>query len=884
MLGYCNRCFNTLRSSQISKVYYLRQYGCGIPMAQNLDRSLCSRSEPKRFKHGLSVEGERRDLRGDEDFNRYSDPMHDMWDTSGDDEILQFVEAKENCIERGYETTSNKKHKRSPEPEVIVINSSPRNPQNDMPVVNIPGNLQQCKVDSDRLNIVSSNYFLPKGEDASHSGGIFNTNLHFSENVPLEHEPFNDELKKEQSKDLIGCIHSSPFTKTLGSDIEESALLPQVNQELAYHTQKPSSQEVISSPEHYAAMVKETKNTLSVLDYSKNKKSQCVVLSEEQQKVLKLADAGLNIFYTGSAGTGKSILLREMIKKLKDKYDRPGSVAITASTGLAACNIGGITVHSFAGIGLGKGTKENLLKKVKRSRKHVQRWFNSKCLVIDEISMIDGLLLDKLDFIARKIRKSNKAFGGIQLIFCGDFFQLPPVTRDNQEPVFAFDSESWKQAIDATIILTKVFRQQGDTKFIEMLNDMRLGKISPETELEFRKLSRPLEQNDIIPAQLYSTRAEVDRANNSQLVKLEGDCRTYNAIDGGDLPNEELKETLLANFLAPKKLDLKIGAQVMNIKNFDETLVNGSLGKVIDFIDEGTYMFYQSVNNDDMDIEEWEEYKDYLIKNDFKVPKDEDDEELKKETRTSVVKKALREKFRKADEKETVHVLGDSIFDFLKVNCDVSDPNVKANLERKKKLLQEVHLSSKGKKLPLVQFFQPDNSTRTVLVREEAWAVEDENEKPLVTRVQLPLILAWALSIHKSQGQTLSKVKVDLRRVFEKGQAYVALSRAVSRCGLQVLNFDSGKIQAHERVVGFYSGLMTADDAMKLHKPQQIKIDFPIANKKSKVSTPKHTEHKDGSITSLLGRFTKDSASRSITPDIDSLPNSCQNQRDGNIA
>lgn len=534
-------------------------------------------------------------------------------------------------------------------------------------------------------------------------------------------------------------------------------------------------------------------------------------LSKEQEDVIKLAEQGHNIFYTGSAGTGKSILLREMIKILKLTYgsDR---VAVTASTGLAACNIGGITVHSFAGIGLGNGDEATLYKKVRRSRKHLKRWQQISTLVIDEISMLNGGLLDKLDYIAKKIRKNQSSFGGIQLIFCGDFFQLPPVSKDNNPCKFAFESDLWRNGIDVTIMLQKVFRQQGDSKFIDMLNKMRLGQIDEETEIEFKKLSRPLENDEIIPAELYSTRYEVERANNSRLDRLPGNLNTYYAIDGGSLEDDELKEKLLSNFLAPKQLKLKIGAQVMMVKNVDATLVNGSLGKVIDFIDPETYMFYETiVRNPDLATDVLEKFKDNpkLLKESL------EDEEDGDENCNTVRHKLTKAAFCRDDENKSVAQLGDNIFDFL---MDVSGDTTEMieNLQRKRALLKEVHESSTGrKKLPLVRFKTSDLATRTVLIEPEDWCIEDENEQSLVSRVQLPLMLAWSLSIHKSQGQTLPKVKVDLKKVFEKGQAYVALSRAVSREGLQVLNFDKTRILAHEKVIEFYGTLLSADDAIK---------------------------------------------------------------------
>ncbi|CEP61666.1 DNA helicase PIF1 LALA0_S03e08064g [Lachancea lanzarotensis] len=536
---------------------------------------------------------------------------------------------------------------------------------------------------------------------------------------------------------------------------------------------------------------------------------QGLVLSEEQEYVIELAKKGHNLFYTGSAGTGKSVLLRVLIKTLRRKYGNE-NVAVTASTGLAACNIGGITVHSFAGIGLGQGDKKALLKKVKRSKKHCARWSEIHALVIDEVSMIDGDLLDNLDFIAKSLRKSWAPFGGIQIILSGDFFQLPPVNKNNNSATkFAFHAGAWKEAIESTIMLQKVFRQQGDAEFVRMLNEMRMGNISTETEADFKKLSRSLPEDDIIPAELYSTRNEVDRANMSRLNSLPGRCHTYNAIDGGIMKDELQKQKLLSNFLAPKELKLKIGAQVMMIKNMDETLVNGSLGKIIDFIDQTTYMFYDTVKkNPEIETSRLES----MIEG--KIPvndnSDEDDNNQK-----VIRRKSDKDSFCRVGSQLPHDKLDESIFDFLMTDTDNLTVSQKRNIERKKELLEAIKESSGGRKLPFVRFLTPDGSSRLVLVQPEDWAVEDEHQKPLVSRIQLPLMLAWALSIHKSQGQTLPKVKVDLRRIFEKGQAYVALSRATCREGLQVLNFNKSKVQAHESVIEFYRTLTSAQEARK---------------------------------------------------------------------
>lgn len=237
-----------------------------------------------------------------------------------------------------------------------------------------------------------------------------------------------------------------------------------------------------------------------------------VFLSDEQRLVMRMVSENRkSVFFTGSAGTGKSVLLREIIRELRDKYRRePDRVAVTASTGLAACNIGGVTLHSFAGIGLGKESAPELVKKVKRNQKAKNRWLRTKVLIIDEISMVDGDLFDKLEQVARTIRNNGRPFGGIQLVITGDFFQLPPVPDTGCVAKFSFDAATWNTSIDHTIGLNHVFRQKDPGEdgrngaeikltfvvFANMLNEMRIGKMTPESNNAFRALSRPLDERD----------------------------------------------------------------------------------------------------------------------------------------------------------------------------------------------------------------------------------------------------------------------------------------------------------------------------------------------------------------------------------------------------
>lgn len=538
-----------------------------------------------------------------------------------------------------------------------------------------------------------------------------------------------------------------------------------------------------------------------------------IILSNEQEYVLQLAKQGCSLFFTGSAGTGKSVLLKSIIKVFKQQF-LPGEVAVTASTGLAACNIGGITVHSFAGVGLGDGDAHKLIKKVRTNKKARVRWQTTKVLVIDEISMIDGKFFDKLDTIARSLRRnqSHLPFGGIQLVICGDFYQLPPVSKTINHPdgteqrddaVFAFESESWARAVRSTIILKEVFRQKGDQKFIDMLNGMRNGFVDDEAVAEFTRLGRRLEcPEGIVPTELYSTRMEVDYANNSKLRNIRGNAMKYEANDLGTLPAPFLMKTL-ANFLAPQTLFLKKGAQVMCIKNFDETLVNGSLGRVVDFMDRDTYMFHTAM-------------------------------EESPEATLEEIRQLLKPKKDKGEHQQKP----DNVFDFLEEIPDkaaliLSGNEASAftsNKDRKSEYFRLLRETSLGQKYPVVRFMLPDGvNTRDVLVEPEKWVVEEEqgNEHVILAqRQQLPLMLAWALSIHKSQGQTLSKVVVNLSRVFETGQAYVALSRAVSRDGLQVLNFRKERVSVHAKVEAFYKTLSTSEELARVPTGGQQRLPF----------------------------------------------------------
>ncbi|EDK37148.2 hypothetical protein PGUG_01246 [Meyerozyma guilliermondii ATCC 6260] len=260
-------------------------------------------------------------------------------------------------------------------------------------------------------------------------------------------------------------------------------------------------------------------------------------LSNEQKYVIDcVVNQGLNVFYTGSAGTGKSIVLHELKNQLYYKFGNR-RVAITASTGLAACNIGGQTLHRYLGIGLGQGSAEQIANKVRKNANVLNRWKSLKVLIIDEISMVDGNLFSKLNDVAGILRNNRAPFGGIQLVCTGDFFQLPPVSQS--APFYCFQAKCWSQVIKKTILLTNVFRQKGDNQLIDMLNALRHGELDQDTIANFYKLGRKVTYTDgLEPTELYPTREEVKRANNVRLSQLQTRSITFTAQDSTNDPNK----------------------------------------------------------------------------------------------------------------------------------------------------------------------------------------------------------------------------------------------------------------------------------------------------------------------------------------------------------
>jgi ATP-dependent DNA helicase PIF1 len=299
----------------------------------------------------------------------------------------------------------------------------------------------------------------------------------------------------------------------------------------------------------------------------------------EKQDVLDCIAARHNVFITGSAGTGKSYLL----KLIKEMYD-PYGFALTASTGIAAVQIGGVTIHSWAGIGKGDLSREQILEnlesyKLTKQRKQMKL---ARILAIDEISMISADVFELLDYVLRVVRGVDAPFGGIQLIVLGDFLQLPPVGRDGLNNRFCFESHVWKELKMKVCTLKQVYRQH-DRKFINLLDNLRLGKLTEE-DVAILKSRINIDYSFLPykPTLITTHNYLAEQANKNELDAISGKIVSFEQQCTG-APEKIM--FLQKYCLAPIRLDLKIGAQVMMIRNnyIKNGIINGSIGVVQDF-------------------------------------------------------------------------------------------------------------------------------------------------------------------------------------------------------------------------------------------------------------------------------------------------------------
>jgi ATP-dependent DNA helicase PIF1 len=412
-----------------------------------------------------------------------------------------------------------------------------------------------------------------------------------------------------------------------------------------------------------------------------------------QDQALDILKTGANVFLTGEPGAGKTHTINTFVNYLRLCDVEP---AITASTGIAATHIGGMTIHSWSGIGIKTKLDNYDLDKIASSEYICKRVRRTRVLIIDEISMLSANTLDMLDMVCREIKQNDEPFGGIQIVLVGDFFQLPPIVKrdiadkqtsliENAKSIgtFAYHSGAWERARLVVCYLSEQHRQD-DADFLSVLSGIRANNVSQmhRSHITARHIRTNKPPENI--TKLFSHNIDVDRVNNTELAKLEEEVKSFKMSSSG---NEKVVETLKKGCLSPENLELKIGAVVMCTKNNSkERFVNGTLGTVTGF----------------------EEFSGH----------------------------------------------------------------------------------------PIIK----TRNRRSIAVAPMDWMVE-ENGKIRAQITQIPLRLAWAITVHKSQGMSMDAAVMDLSQVFEFGQGYVALSRVRRLSGLYLLGINEHALKVHPEIL-----------------------------------------------------------------------------------
>ncbi|WP_348654736.1 AAA family ATPase [uncultured Psychrobacter sp.] len=453
-----------------------------------------------------------------------------------------------------------------------------------------------------------------------------------------------------------------------------------------------------------------------------------------QSSALNILKTGKNVFLTGSAGSGKTYTLNQYIHYLRA---RRVPVAVTASTGIAATHMNGTTIHSWSGIGIKDELTERDLSNLARKQFLADRLKDTAVLIIDEISMLHTKQLNLVNQVLKHVRKNDNPFGGIQVVVAGDFFQLPPIGSkgESNRDKFAFMSEAWLDAGFRICYLSEQHRQKSAAADGGLDLDDILNQIRRQ-EVTFEAieaLEATYDQDvDIKRTRLYTHNLNVNKINDKELAALEGETRRFEASSVGE---SKLVDTLKKTVRTQDELILKVGAKVMFIKNNNELGVsNGTMGELIGFA---------AVKVDDSKAKD-------KAKSDAKADMAEDDT----------------------------------------IAIDDEDSSKTADKDKKGKANTK-DKSSAAPKMPVVRL----NSGREVIAEPEEWIIEDETGDVLASYEQVPLCLAWAITIHKSQGMTLDAAEIDLSRTFELGQGYVALSRLKSLEGLKLLGMNTMSLQ-----------------------------------------------------------------------------------------
>ncbi len=411
-----------------------------------------------------------------------------------------------------------------------------------------------------------------------------------------------------------------------------------------------------------------------------------------QREALQILQTGANVFLTGSPGSGKTHTVRAYVDWLRSHGIEP---SITASTGVAATHIHGMTLHAWSGIGITDTFTSYEIDRIAGKEPVAKRIQKTSVLIIDEISMLSGTILEAVDAICKQVRGNDMAFGGIQVVLVGDFFQLPPVAGRGRQVPFAFESMAWRNLHLITSYLTEQHRQD-DGHFLSLLSAIRAGTFADDESELLQERFVPIKDISLEIPRLYTHNADVDTLNTAQLGALPGNAKVFMMESTG---TAALVEGLKRGCLSPERLTLKEGAVVMCTKNSAALgYANGTLGKVVGFDEDTDYPLIQTIDE------------------------------------------------------------------------------------------------------------------RVIMMVPVDWVVEDEG-KIRAKITQIPLRLAWAITVHKSQGQSLDAAAMDLSRAFEYGQGYVALSRVRTLEGLHLLGWSARALAIHPLVAKYDQQFQAASEA-----------------------------------------------------------------------
>jgi ATP-dependent DNA helicase PIF1 len=489
-------------------------------------------------------------------------------------------------------------------------------------------------------------------------------------------------------------------------------------------------------------------------------------LTGRQAQIIMKIINGENVLILGNAGTGKSYMISK-IKEIISKTNPEKIISICATTGLSALNIGGVTINSFSGIGICEYPADKIVNKIKYSpmfRRYLNNIQSVDILIIDEISMLSFKTFELLNDVFKGITGINKPFGGKQLVFIGDFFQLPPVIKETEKNMFCFESKIFGEIFnDGIVVLDEIFRQT-DKKYLDILNNIRMGKIKKK---EIKLLETRIIDPKVVPEniiRLYPLLRLVNEENSKRLEKLPGEEYIFKAEYRGEkcMTNELKKQFILKEI---DEIKLKVGARVMLTVNLvpNLKLVNGSFGTIIQIVnlDSSNLILNPSSStnlnpssstnlNPSNKQNEKRSGKDDLITDISETPNQEKSKEV------CVVK----------SENSGVSKNGSCIV--VKFDCGIV-----YNIGR--------------------------YSTELKQTIKEYGIIKEKKANAL----QFPLILSYAISIHKSQGQTLPNALISLKDCFACGQMYVALSRVKTLDGLYLYDFDT-HIIISPQVIDYY--------------------------------------------------------------------------------